>query len=131
MKTTERFDNAITKLYNAFHKGELNAMDCKACAVGNICNNSDNWMVYYDVPETGYSKQELQNIEDLFMFGNLSVSVANKWNPNIMNKETQFKALCGVVEYLCELDNIPNVMEVQSLFEYENETPKNKLTEVL
>lgn len=37
---SERFTNAVTKLYNAFHKGTLNAWDCKACAVGNICDNS-------------------------------------------------------------------------------------------
>lgn len=40
MKTTKRFDNAVTKLYNAFHNGELNAMDCTMCAVGNMCDNN-------------------------------------------------------------------------------------------
>ena len=35
-----RLENAITKLYNAFHNGELNSLDCRHCAVGNLCDNS-------------------------------------------------------------------------------------------
>jgi hypothetical protein len=43
MKTTERFENAVMKLYNAFHRNELNANNCQMCAVGNICDNNYQW----------------------------------------------------------------------------------------
>jgi len=36
MKTTERFEKAVSKLYNAFHENRLDASDCEHCAVGNI-----------------------------------------------------------------------------------------------
>ena len=49
MKTTERFEKAVTKLYNAFHKGKLNAMYCDACAVGNMCDNDSSWASYVPV----------------------------------------------------------------------------------
>jgi len=39
----KRFTDAVSKLYNAFHKGELNAMSCTKCAVGNLCNNNESW----------------------------------------------------------------------------------------
>lgn len=45
------------------------------------------------------------------------------------NKELVFIALCAVVEYLCELDKIPNVMDYTKLFETENNQPKYSLHE--
>ena len=41
--TTTRFDNAIKKLYTAFHNNTLNPKCCKQCAVGNILDHSDAW----------------------------------------------------------------------------------------
>jgi len=144
MKTTIRFETAITKLYNAFHKGELDAMDCQHCAVGNLCNNSNEWVntsfrsqwgksnrINTFNNKTGYSRKELAIIEALFIFGVKSPETKKQLFNNVIsayhikNKsftkeeqlELQFKGLCAVVEYLCELDNIPNVMDVQSLFE--------------
>jgi hypothetical protein len=133
MKTTKRFNAAITKLYNAFHKGELNPNDCMHCAVGNLCDNSNLWahlvkshygrQYYLDnykgqvkevVDKTGYSPQELLKIEDIFLTG---CDVKDGDFPLFKDKNHQFNGLCAVVEYLCELDNIPNVMEIQSLFE--------------
>ena len=138
MKTTKRFENAVTKLYNAFHKGELDAMDCKHCAVGNICDNSSLWsfvittnadsdsnhingmftqiirltnmfqMTSEVIEKTEYSVMELAKIERVFL----------EQNTIKQNKETQFKGLEAVVKYLCELDNIPNVMDYSSLFEF-------------
>lgn len=144
MITTVRFDNAVSKLYKAFHEGTLKGIDCSACAVGNICDNSILWYpcvnsarpqdgltIYEDsqkplkrkvvenstIIQTGYSGNQLAKVESLFlkeiMFGE--------------TKETQFKGLCAVVEYLCELDNIPNVMDYTKLFETENEQPKYQL----
>ena len=43
MKNSIRFENAIYKLYTAFHNKTLNPDDCKQCAVGNILDNKDSW----------------------------------------------------------------------------------------
>ena len=133
----ERFTSAVTKLYNAFHNDELNTMDCERCAVGNICNNRSDWRYipeynmerhagdfkpYVVISETGYSINELLNIESLFMYNTKKNELFNnEWRINKDSKEHQFEGLCKVVEYLCELDNIPNVMDYTSLFEYENQ----------
>lgn len=143
MKTTERFDNAVTKLYNAFHDGKLNAMHCSACAVGNICDNNYGWdylpnfaaTTYFKanpessieeieygekvIKKTGYSVYELVEIERIFL---------TSCEYGIGNKEQHFKGLCAVVEYLCELDNIPNVIDYTKLFETENDKPKYQLS---
>lgn len=145
MKTTERFDNAVKKLYNAFHENRLEGNNCQACAVGNLCDNDGSWYPfvssarpstegsYFDdtqlplisnVPEndvmikTGYSGNQLAKIESLFV----------KHSYSDKDKESQFLGLCAVVEYLCELDNIPNVMDYTKLFEKENNKPKYKLS---
>lgn len=140
MKTTERFENAVTKLYNAFHYGELKLSNCTACAVGNICDNKSEWFSpiieikksIYNYAETfeiiendtikksGYSAFELSMIETKFAYGvNYANGEDKGWT--METKETQFNGLCKVIEYLCELDNIPNVMDIQSLFEYKEE----------
>lgn len=137
-KLPKRFTDAVSKLYNAFHKGELDYGICTKCAVGSIVGHG-NWLLgsplcifngnftslnkMYD-NDSGYSTTELSVVERVFV-------LAFKDNREPENKETQFKGLCAVVEYLCELDNIPNVMDIQSLFEYENETPKKQLSEVI
>lgn len=145
MKTTKRFENAVIKLYNAFHEGTLDAFNCKHCAVGNMCNNSFNWGSYADdryITEklshkttptkeelsTGYNPEELANVEELFLYGVRIGAEGMKWNLGYkQNKELQFKGLCAVVEYLAELDNIPNPMGYSKLFETENNKPKYEL----
>lgn len=138
MKLPIRLEKAITKLYTAFHEGRLNANDCQACAVGNICNNSMDWRNharfdtnikapiisnYYELPKdiikSGYSAFELIKVEELFL-------KACKFRKG--TKKQQFKGLCAVVEYLCELDKIPNVMDYTKLFETENNQPKHQLS---
>lgn len=145
MKTTLRFENAVSKLYRAFHADELSAWDCTACAVGNICNNSGSWshirmlnddlLISYPlkknwapdtesvVESTGYSAQELIKIELVFL-------KAIGAQSDGIDKDDQFKGLCAVVKYLCNLDGIPNIMDFTSLFETENDTPKRQLQEV-
>ena len=139
MKTTERFERAVSKLYNAFHKGELNAFRCKHCAVGNICDNRADWagstlrvapLILYTNKEaeklsqkTGYTCKHLINIERIFMGCFDYRDIGNE-------RDKQFKGLCAVVEYLCELDGIPNIMDYTSLFETENNEPKKQLEEV-
>jgi hypothetical protein len=145
MKTTERFEKAVMKLYNAFHNNELNAMHCQHCAVGNICNNEREWddlgvfasdTIFGDgtnwnvdaekikesldvINKTGYSAQELVEVERLFL-------EACEYQKG--TKHLQFKGLCAVVEYLAKLDNIPNPMDYTKLFETENDKPIYELT---
>lgn len=144
MKTTKRFDRAVTKLYNAFHHGRLDAMRCTACATGNILGNvkwngwmfdkeKRNWSNKFEYPENAdYSKEELADIEWIFLspwidFYGDRTDITNLGK----NRRLQFKGLCAVVEYLCELDNIPNVMDYKSLFEAEKDKPKYQLSEIL
>ena len=130
LKTTKRFDEAVKKLYNAFHENRLNAMDPCACAVGNLCDNSSGWCLNYATNEaknTGYSVKELTNVENIFMYG-------KQWTPydiNSKNKELVFEALCAVIEYLCQLDNIPNIMDYKKLFETEENKLKYELNTII
>lgn len=148
MKTTERFDNAVSKLYTAYHEDLLNAYNCSSCAVGTICNGNSDWSImlqYNDfrlviymylkeddfkhlnptesVKKTGYSPYEISMIEKIF----LDKARGANMNNTEEKRESEFKGLCAVVEYLCELDNIPNVMDYTKLFETENEKPKYQL----
>ncbi len=138
METTKRFENAVSKLYNSFHENRLEGEICTACAVGNICDGRGDWFAfrllknngkqsYYNmeianeiVSKSGYTSKELLKVEDLFL----------KAVEKRENKETQFQGLCAVVEYLAELDNIPNPMDYSKLFETENESAKYSLVEV-
>lgn len=143
MKLPIRLENAITKLYTAFHDNRLDALDCEMCAVGNICGGG-NWdtnplfarMTIFktyirqnmsdeeiqegikEIKSTGYSAEELAKVELIFL------DACGRMKGT---KEQQFKGLCAVVEYLCELDNIPNVMDYTKLFETENDKPKYQL----
>ncbi len=140
MRTTPRFENAVTKLYNAFHDGELDAFDCTACAVGNLLGHGE-W--YFHSPDnlnhvneptykspiiniSGYTTEELIIVEKVFLKA-WPWRERKTWFPNGKNKEHQFKGLCTVVEYLCELDGIPNVMDYTALFETEENEPKHQL----
>jgi len=132
----KRFTEAVSKLYNAFHGNRLNAWNCEACAVGNICNNNTSWAVVVTpgaskefgniqdgeklISQTGYSTKELFTIEEIFL-------ASFDGFRDGKNKDKQFKGLCAVVKYLCELDNIPKIMDFTSLFETENDKPVKKL----
>ena len=145
MEHSNRFTQAVTKLYNAFHKGELRASDCTKCAVGNICDNTSGWAYLSKsfgsgllseneeeiaigiefTHETGYSPLEIVTIEKVFLDG-------CEWNGfNYNNQDNQYRGLCAVIEYLCELEGIPKVMDYSKLFETENSEPKYKLESVL
>ncbi len=146
MKTTERFDRALTKLYTAFHEGTLNAFQCGACAVGNIVGHGywrgstfNNLFEHRDdylkvcktkirlsgINNSGYSDLELTEVEYVFLkaWENDKCFYGTK-------KDTQFKGLCAVVEYLAELDRIPNPMDYTKFFEVEDGKPKYQLENV-
>ena len=145
MKTTIRFENAINKLYLAFHNGYLNPECCKQCAVGNILDNKDFWKHLSDGHGSlnlnytgrihqnlgrrfnGYNPLELMQIESSFLKGcgyELPFHHKNKKPNSPTDKEVLFNGLCAVIELLCELDGIENVMEYYNLFENEIESTK-------
>ena len=139
MKTTVRFNNAINKLYNAFHNNTLNPEDCKQCAVGNILDQKDFWQHLTDYHGTtklnylgllhqnlgrkfnGYSPIELLQIESAFLKG-CGYQFSNKnrlYKPDQITDYTLFKGLCEVVTELCLIDGSANIMDCSVLFAFE------------
>lgn len=149
MKTTTRFDNAVNKLYSAFHNNTLNPDDCTQCAVGNILDNKDFWKHITDMHGSvklnyvglvhqnlkrrfnGYSPLELLEIEASFLRGcgyRLGENYCHK--PDYFKDKTiLFNGLCEVVTTLCQLDNIDNVMDCSALFKYNCSTTSNTTIE--
>lgn len=139
MTASLRFDNAIKKLYTAFHNNHLNPECCKQCAVGNILDNKDFWKHLSDDHGStklnklgllhqnlgrkfkGYSPIELMKIEQAFLKGcgyELPLHHKHQKPKNPTDKDVLFHGLCAVVELLCELDKIDNIMDYSTLFDY-------------
>tara|TARA_R110000787_G_scaffold70646_15_gene157133 strand:+ start:22440 stop:22901 length:462 start_codon:yes stop_codon:yes gene_type:complete len=152
MKTPIRLEQALIKLYTAFHNNTLDPEDCTACAVGNILDNHESWkhlsnehgsiqLNYIGTVHqrlgrkfNGYTPQELLEIEKVFLEACGFKTPLCHYNPkpqNPRNKERLFNGLCAVVSFLCKLDNIPNVMDYSKLFEYKNNKPKYRLEIIL
>ena len=147
MTTSIRFDNAIKRLYEAFHHNTLNPEDCKQCAVGNILDNKDSWKHLTDLHGSiklnyiglvhqnlgrkfnGYSPLELLKIEASFLNGcgyRLGNNSCHKPD-HIKNKDILFNGLCRVVSLLCLMDGIDNVLDCTTLFKFESNTNNYKL----
>lgn len=152
MKTSKRLEQALVKLYNAFHNNRLNPEDCTACAVGNILDNHDSWKhlslnhgalqlsyvgtVHQNLGRkfNGYSPKEILQIEKVFLEACGFKTPLCHYNPRPINpksKERLFKGLSAVVALLCKFDNIPNVMDFSRLFEYEDNEPVYSLEKLL
>ncbi|WP_299058513.1 Na(+)-translocating NADH-quinone reductase subunit F [uncultured Polaribacter sp.] len=152
MQTKKRLENALVKLYNAFHNNRLNPEDCCACAVGNILDNHDSWKHLSDSHGSlklsyvgrvhqnlgrkfnGYSPLEILKIEKLFLETcgfKTPLCHYNAKPQNPRDKEILFNGLCKVVAYLCKLDNVENVMDYSKIFEYENNDAVYKLESIL
>ena len=151
MTIPTRLNNAIKKLYVAFHNNRLNPECCKQCAVGNICDNTDSWKHLTDTHGSvqlnyigrvnqklgktfyGYSPKELLQIEAIFLNG---CGFSLPYNQNTIkpkdttSKETLFNGLCAVVTFLCSIDGVANVMDYSKLFEYKNSKPIYSLSEM-
>ena len=148
MKTSIRLEHAIKKLYIAFHNNQLNPECCKQCAVGNILDNTDSWKHLSDDHGSlelnyvgrvhqalgrrfnGYTPSELLQIESTFLKAcqyELPFHHKNKKPENATDKDLLFNGLTKVVELLCSLDNVSNVMDYSKLFEFENDKPKYDL----
>lgn len=151
MKTSYRLEQAIHKLYNAFHNNELHPECCHKCAVGNILDNSDAWkhlsdshgslqlnylgLVHQNLGRNfnGYSPMELLNIEASFLKGcgySLPLKRLRAKPKNPRDKEVLFNGLCETVALLCALDDVDNVMDYSKLFEFDNDQPRYELHEV-
>ena len=152
MYTPKRLEKALIKLYNAFHNNALDPEDCTACAVGNILDNRDSWKhlsndhgslqlnyigsVHQRLGRkfNGYTPQELLRIEKVFLEACGFQTPLCHYNPKPQNprdKEMLYNGLCAVVHLLCELDDVPNVMDYSKLFEYEDGEPIYPLAMVL
>ena len=140
MNTTNRFDKAVKKLYLAFHNGYLNPDCCKQCAVGNILDNKDFWKHLSDDHGSlklnytgrfhqnlgrrfnGYLPLELMKIELAFLKGcgyELPFHHKHRRPENPTDKDILFNGLCAVVNVLCDLDGINNLMDYGKLFDFE------------
>lgn len=145
MKTTHRIESAIKKLYTAFHNNTLNPECCRQCAVGNILDNTESWKHLSDshgslilnyvgrVHQTlerqfnGYSPLELLQIEHTFLKAcgfEVPLHYKNNKPKNPTDKDVLFDGLSAVIDFLCKLDGIDNVMDYTKLFEVENDKPK-------
>jgi len=139
MKTSKRFEDAVKKLYSAFHNNTLNPENCSECAVGHILDNKDNWNHLTDIHGSvklnyvglvhqnlgrkfnGYSPIELLQIEASFLSGSgyrLGSHFCHK--PDYINKDILFDGLCEVISTLCKLDCMDDIMDCSKLFEYQN-----------
>ena len=152
MHTTSRLENALRKLYTAFHSHTLHPECCQQCAVGNILDNKDAWKHLSDAHGSlqlnylglvhqnlgrkfnGYSPIELLQIEAAFLKGcGYSLPLHHRGNkPNCpTDKDVLFNGLCATVALICNLDGVDNVMDYSKLFEFENDQPRYTLSEVL
>ncbi|WP_028872487.1 hypothetical protein [Psychroserpens burtonensis] len=149
MKTPQRLEEAIKKLYLAYHDNELHPECCKSCAVGNILDRTDSWQHLSDHHGSlklnylgnvhqmlnrrfnGYTPQELLQVEATFLSAcgyQLPFKRYHKRPENPQDKEVLFNGLCAVITLLCQLDNVTNVMDYTKLFEVKNNQPKYTLT---
>lgn len=137
MYSNSRLDRAIIKLYNAFNSSNLNPECCKQCAVGNILDNTDSWKHFSDNHGStnlnyigsvnqrlgksfnGYTPLELLKIEVIFLtacgyelpFKHNHLKPKNPTDTHIL-----FSALCEVIKFLCDLDNVKNELDYTNLF---------------
>ncbi len=148
MTISRRMEQAIQKLYTAFHSGHLNPDCCILCAVGNICDSRDYWKHFTDLHGSvklnyvgtineafgkkfnGYSPLELLKIEAQFLVGcgySLPIDRRGKNSKVAVTKEILFQGLSKVVSFLCELDGVPDMMDCSQLFDFELEEDKENM----
>ena len=145
MNISKRLENAINKLYIAFHNNSLHPEYCHSCAVGNICDNIDSWqhltnyhgslqLTYVGIVNekfgrriNGYSPMELLQIEATFLNAcgyELPLKRGSKRPDNPQDKELLFNGLSAVVALLCKFDGRENIMDCSKLFNYMNTSSK-------
>ena len=152
MKNSYRLDQAINKLYNAFHNNSLHPECCLQCAVGNILDNNDAWKNLSDHHGSlqlnyvglvnqnlgrkfnGYSPLELLKIEAIFLKGcgySIPLNRAGKKPKNLKDKEVLFNGLCETLAFLCALDGIDNVLDYSKIFEFDKNQAPHQFHKIL
>jgi hypothetical protein len=152
VNTSKRLEEAIKKLYVAFHDNNLHPECCMQCAVGNILDNKDSWkhlsdshgslnLNYVGVVNqkfgkrfNGYTPLELLQIEAVFLKGcgySLPLHHAGIKPKDPTDRNTLFNGLNDVISFLCHLDGVDNVMDYSKLFEVENDKPRYALNELI
>lgn len=132
-----RLEQALSKLYAAFSDGSLHPGCCTACAVGTICDNKDMWKHMTDAHGSlmlnyvgkvneafgkrfyGYLPSELLQIEAVFLRAcgyELPISRRSIKPTNPQGDEVMFNGMRAVIHYLCELDEVQDVMDIQEQF---------------
>lgn len=139
MKTTPRLEAAVKKLYIAFHNNTLHPECCKQCAVGNILDNRDSWKHLSDEHGAttlnyignvhqnlgrkfnGYSPLELLKIEAIFLKAlgyQLPIHHKNLKPNNPTDKDNLFLGLAAVINFLCQLDNVDQYLNLIEKFNF-------------
>lgn len=137
MTHSNRFNNAISKLYKAFTSQQLEPECACKCAVGTLLDGKDQWkhltkahgsteLSYVGkVHErlgrkfAGYSPLELLQIEEVFLKGcgyKVPLDYQNKTKRKKLDASAQFDGLCAVIQLLCQLDQVKDVLYIQGLF---------------
>ena len=140
MNYPQRFSDAIDKLYHAFQSNKLIPECACQCAVGTILDRKDYWKHFSHDHGTiqlnyigtvhqkvgrrynGYTPLELLRIEAAFLKGcGYKVPLNHKNNrPQVnINNDALFCGLTAVVQELCNIERLPNVMDCKVLFAYE------------
>lgn len=149
MKTSIRFEQALQKLYKAFHENTLNPECCQQCAVGNILDQTDAWKHLSDhhgslhlnyvgkIHESigrkfnGYKPSELLQIEASFLKGcgySIPLRFGGSKPEAPTSKETLFDGLCTAIACMCKLDDIPDFMNYKQWFQKDHISEKTKKT---
>lgn len=147
MKTSNRLEQAINKLYVAFHKNTLHPECCKQCAVGNILDHTDSWKHLSDYHGStklnyvgivhqnlgrkfnGYTPLELLQIEAVFLEAcgyQLPLHFKNKIPKNALNKDCLFDGLSAVVRLLYKFDGMPCPLDYDIIFNYQKNNQQIK-----
>lgn len=151
MHLSFRLDNAIKKLYTAFHNNNLHPECCKQCAVGNILDNKDAWkhlsddhgslrlnyvgLVHQNLGRTfnGYSPIELLQIEAAFLKGcgySLPLNHKGQKPKDPTDKDILFNGLCEAVNFMCFLDGFDKIMDYSNIFEFDKALMRHQFHEI-
>jgi len=143
MKTSDRFNNAISALVKGFFNETLSKGSCTACAVGNICGgdaslanvfmtawgqqdfypHAYNGMTKDVIDATGYSWKDLAKVELAFETSSLIYGGDYHKHTKEEIMQDQYNGLMSVVEVLCKIEGI-DTEETKEMFSYRIEENK-------
>jgi hypothetical protein len=121
----ERLYAATDKLIHAFFTDNLVHLDCKKCAVGNMCSGNKDW-VFIVRSAPFYKLDDSSNRSILTLSGNYSISelveIEKVFENDFMNKFTiidldGFEGLCRVFDTLISFENWSEEEKKVNLFE--------------